>query len=477
MLPQSINTQKQSYELFFQLQTNNPTSQIPPKEADNQVFDNTFPGMFINKPIYKNCQFKGSVFERPAGESSIFNSCKFFDCIFHNADFKYCDIENCTIISEQNRGIIQNSNFSFGTFANTEFIDISIEGTPFKEMIIDSCRFKDCLFDSFGFERTVFKNCSFENIDMSRIVFRFCNFEDISFKNVTIHILDLAKNFGLVNELTCNGKEVKIYYGQDNIIDLETALSILPNLLSYYLNEHEYYYVINILALQNNFKDLWNVLPRAFEYVVSKKDYSSLQDICNLIAKLKIFGSQQLKELYEIIKNYSAPNDLSNHQIRKYSYYLENIKRILLENPNEYPTASITMNTDITPSNMEELLPLLECIEDNINSFDSSINPKIQISRHSPYEIVVYISAALPTLLCVCQIFYYAFGGIKSLKDILSSRHEKTINREYKDKTSNNEKKTNKKKKKDIIISYGSFKFEYHKDTEQHVKDVEYLIS
>lgn len=474
MLPEAINSINSSYELFSHLQTKSIDSiQAPPRFAENRNFDDKFPGMFIYKPTYKNCTFRGSKFERPAGESSCFDICRFYDCEFENADFRYCDIENSWFISEAKTTVIFNSNFSFGTFFKNNFIGTNVKGTPFREMIIDSCTFKDCVFDSFGFERTIIKNTTFENIDMSKIVFRFCDFDNIVFKNVTIHILDLAKNFGLINELVLHGENIKIFYGQGNIITLKDALSILPNLLGYYLAEKDYYYVINILAMDNQYDELQKVLPDAFSYATQTKDFSTLQDLCNLIVKLNVFNSSQRKDFYSVITSKIKPNNFSNHQIRSYSYYLDNIKRILLENPNSYPTASITFYTDIDPEKIEDLTPLLICIESNIRNFQPNINPKIEISHHSPYEIIVRISEALPILLTVCQIFYYAFGGKKALKDIQSSRYEKTNNNRKGIKGD----KTKDSTKKQITIRFPGFEFHYSKECERHVDEMEYLIS
>ena len=106
MLPEAINSINSSYELFSHLQTKSiNSSQAPPRFAENKSFDDKFPGMFIYKPIYKQCTFRGSKFERPAGESSCFDICRFYDCDFENADFKSLtdeQIKNATpIINEK----------------------------------------------------------------------------------------------------------------------------------------------------------------------------------------------------------------------------------------------------------------------------------------------------------------------------------------------------------------------------------------
>ena len=62
---------------------------------------------------------------------------------------------------------------------------------------------------------------------------------------------------------------------------------------------------------------------------------------------------------------------------------------------------------------------------------------------------------------------------MKSLKDISSSRHEKTENT----KDCMPKEKTNKSSKKNISLKLGSFEFHYSKECESHIENVEYLIS
>lgn len=475
----TINSLESSYKLFSTLQTKNFNSiEKPPKIAQNTDFDSNFPGMFIDKPIYTHCNFVGSIFERPAGELSQFISCGLYDCKIINADFRYCNFEHTLFESKDNVCSISNSNLSYGTLINTNFIRVCIEGTPFKEMLIDSCLFENCEVNSFGFERTTIMNCQFNNIDMSKIVFRFCDFDNVKFKNVVIHILDLAKNYGLINELKKNGCDIKIFYGQNNYMSLDAALKLLPNLLLYYFNEKEYYYVINILMLEERYEELWSVLSEAFEYEILCNDFATLQDLCSLVVKLNVFDQDELKQLYNLITLKSSPNKMPRHQLKSYVSYLENIKNILLENPNNLPTAHINILTNIKPGEIKKVAPLLSAIEHNISKTYPSINPRIQISHHSPYDIEVIISALLPELLTVCQLFYYGFGGVKALKDIISSRHEKFNKKDIHKRLKTDTKKESKKiESKKVSLKLGIFEFNYSSECEEIVESIEYLIT
>lgn len=463
-----------SYNLFSFLQTNTHSNSTPPRYAKHEDFDSSFPGMFICKPKYEFCRFTESVFERPAGESTVLSHCGLYDCIIQDADFRFCDFEYTVFKTLNKKCIIKNSNLSYGTLFSSQFVGVDISGTPFREMVINTCTFKDCSFNSFGFERTVIQNCSFENIDMSRIVFRFCEFDNVVFKNVIIHILDLAKNYGLIDQLTNHGENVRIYYNHDRFMSLEEAVVLLPKLLPYYLDKQEYYYAINILMIEKKIEDIITLLPQAFTFNTKNKDFSSLQDLCSLVVKLNICNQEQRKELYHIITNQISANDLSYHELKSYVSYLENIKSILVDNPNGYPCAQLHFYTNIKPAEIEKTFLLIQEIEESIAVNYPSISPKIQISHHSPFEIEVFVSALLPDLLTICQLFYYAFGGVKSLKEIIDSRHEK-IKKAPKELPL--QKNTVTKKNKKISVKIGKSKFEYSEECIEKVESMEYIIS
>jgi hypothetical protein len=83
------------------------------------------------------------------------------------------------------------------------------------------------------------------------------------------------------------------------------------------------------------------------------------------------------------------------------------------------------------------------------------------------------ISAILPDLLRFCQVFYYTFGGVKSLKDISVSRHERVVQTK---KPSPKNQSQNRKKTKNISLAIGSFQFQYFEECALSVESVEYLI-
>ena len=466
----------QSSHLFFSLLTNKNVNMVdpPPQYAKNADFDVNFPGKFINSPTFINCRFNGSIFDSPAGESTNLESCGFFDCTLHNGDFRYCNFQDTIFTSKHGQSLIDICNFSYGNFIGTRFVQTTLTRNSFRGMLIDSCSFQDCQFDSSGFERSNIRNCNFVNLDFSKIVFRFCNFDNVQFSNVTIHILDLAKNSGLIEQLSKVPSEVKIFYGDGKFTSLEEALFKLPGLTPYYLSNKEYYYAINILAMQNRLEEVWALLPDAFNHVIWTKNFAALQDLCSLIARIKKYNETQLQELYNIIKKQTVPEKLPYHQLKSYSTYMENIKSILLENPHGYPSATITIGTNVLPNNMDQLAPLLKAVETNLHDLLPEVAPRIQITHHSPYDVIIFLYATLPELLRVCQMFYYTFGGLKSLKDIASSRHEKAIRQPKVPETNAIVTKKNIKKK---TVSLSIRGFHYQKECETLVESVEYLIT
>ena len=167
------------------------------------------------------------------------------------------------------------------------------------------------------------------------------------------------------------------------------------------------------------------------------------------------------------------PEKLPYHLMKSYLAYIKNIQNLLLENPSQYPTAQIILRTDIEENSRTKLIHIIDDIESITKTVNENIAPIIQLTHHSPYEIAAFICAELPTLLQVCQIFYYTFGGLKSLKDLGHSRHEKTTNKRRIEKTNDRDTQNS----LNVSMSIGGVSINIHKETIEHVKTSEYFIA
>lgn len=468
------NYEKAFNKYKFLLTTDYDTDSYPPLFAEHMTFGREFPGALIRKPKYKDCIFIGTRFESADGALSRFHNCSFDSCILNNCDFRYCDINNSNFSSKINELNIFSCNFSFGNFINSSFSDTRICGCSFRQMQLDGTAFANCIIENSSFEQSYVKNCSFENLDLRKVGVRYCTFENNTFKNVTFHILDLAKNYGLIQQLRNSDSVEVVAFKNDMTMTLNEAVDYILELIPYYLETEQFYELINVYAVHNMYDEIFTILPIAFERVVTNLDFSSLQDLCTLVVKLNICTDKQLRDFYFYIKQLIIPNKFPHYLRKSYNTYIENIRYILVDNPYNNPEAELLLKTDIESLSDADMGKLLMSIETNIKELAPHTDVRIQLTHHSPYDVVVFLCGTLPEILAVCQTFYYCLGGIKTLSELRKSKKEKTT----KVTSCNPESKNIKQeKKKRIEISLGkNFTFKYEKEYTEHVEALEYTI-
>ena len=472
-LDKVTNDYEASFVEYLNLLTTECEKEIyPPTKAHGKIYGKEFPGKLIQKPLYTKCVFVGSNFDSSNGILSRFHDCSFKDCFFNNCDFRYCDYFQNTFQNKDITPSIKSCNFSYGSFINSEFNGIIFEGCSFRQMHMENTRFAKSIINRSSIEQSTISHCCFDNVDLSKSVVRYCTFKDVVFNNVKIHILDLPKNYGLVKLLNQAKGEVSIIYGKDKLMSISEALSRLHKLITYYFETNQFYEAVNLCAIYNGNEEISNILPIAFKTIISNYDFPALEDLCSLIVNLNIFTHKQLRDFYNAICELIVPEKLPHYLIKSHNTYMENIKKILVSNPNNYPTAHILLKTNIISLGDSDMLGLLKCIEVNIKEIAPNAVCSIELTHHSPYDILIVLYGLMPELLSACQMLYYSLGGIKSYIDIKRSCKEKTINN-IRICPGQEEKSV---KNVEISLGKNTFSFKYHKEYIKRVETMEYTI-
>lgn len=467
---------EESFQAFKKLLTTDyEIESYPPTIAEGENFGKEFPGSLIHKPQYKDCFFIESKFESSDGLLSRFHKCFFYDCLFDNCDLRYCDIFGSSFLKKGKKSIVNSCNFSFGNFIDSYFNNTNFKGCSFRQMRFENSSFKNCSMLHCSIEQSNIKNCLFENLDLRKVGIRYCTFEDTIFNNVIFHILDLPKNYGLIQQLQNSKLPLLVAYENNKTMPLNKSIEYLYKLIPYYLEKQYFYETINIFALYEEYEKIINILPIAFKNIITNFDFAALLDLCSLIVKMKIYTGNQLREFYTLIKQFIIPNNFPYYLCKIYNTYIENIKHILVDNPYENPEANILIKTDINSIGDCDMRKLLLSIESNIEKIVPNVNTYIQLTHHSPYDILIILYGALPDILTICQIFYYLMGGSKSFSELKGSRREK-VNKNVK-QTSDPYQETQEDAIKRIELSFGNFfQFKYEKEFTKRVKSLEYTI-
>ena len=467
---------EQSFKVFKSLLTTDyALESYPPARAEKISFGADFPGGLIRKPQYIDCRFVGSIFNSSNGSLSKFHGCEFIDGTLENCDFRYCDILKSSFSSKEEPMVISSCNFSYGNFIETIFNKVHFSGCSFRQMQLENTSFNQCSMEYSTIEQSTIRDCSFAEIDMRKVGVRYCIFENVEFRSVTFHILDLARNYGLIQLLQKSPDKVQIAYKNEKTMSLEEAISQIEKLLPYYLETKQFYEMLNVYAAFQRTDKIVELLPFAFECVVKDHDFADLQDLCTLIVKFDIFSGKQLREFYTMIKRLIVPDNFPHYLQKSYSSYIENIKHILVDNPNGYPEAQILLKTDITAIDGPEISGLLKSIESNVEDIAPGTMSSIQLTKHSPYDVLIVLCGVLPEILRVCQVFYYALGGTKAILDIKDSLKERTENRIKTKPYHASDGDIHKSKKIELALGKVIL-FKYETEYTKHVKSREYTI-
>jgi uncharacterized protein YjbI with pentapeptide repeats len=471
-----LNDYENSFRVFKSLITTEYSiDAYPPTDAEGEDFGQEFPGALIRNPIYTDCRFKNSVFDSSDGAFTRLHGCYLYDCTMINCDFRYCDFEKTEFHQEDKPFIINGCNFSYGAFSGTTIENVTFSGCSFRQMQISETKFIDCSMRTSSIEQTTIKNTLFRNINFKAVGVRFCEFDNVAFDNVTFHILDLPKNIGLVEALENNSEHVKIEYGKKEIVSLEYSLKLLGQLIPYYFTTKQFYQLINVFIISGRQSEIFPMLHEAFLFHISNNDFPSLLDLCNLIVRLNVLSNDQLQKCFAVIQKNVHPEKLPYYLKKSYAMYIEDIKTKLVENPNNNPTAYILLKTNIESANDNEFPVLLRLIETNIENNAPNVISKIELSHNSPYEILIILTSTLQEILYLCQMFYYALGGMKALEELEHSRYEKISNLSTVKVEKNKPRKKSSIRKVELSIKNG-FHFKYEKEYQEIVESLEYTI-
>ena len=469
-----------SYEKSFRafkalLTTDYKIEAYPPAVAENQTFGKDFPGALIRKPQYNNCIFVESRFESSDGALSRFHDCKFNGCLLDNCDLRYCDILRSDFQAVPQESTITSCNFSFGNFVDSHFLYTCFSGCSFRQVQFEGTSFDHCKMQHCSIEQSSIKDCRFRDLDLRRTGVRYCIFENTTFEDVTFHILDLPRNYGLIQQLQKSDRPVSVAYKNDETMSLDEAIRYLRSLIPYYLERNQFFELINVYATYEEHEEILNLLPLAFENAVTACDFAALQDLCSLVVKLKICTDKQLREFYTLIKQLIIPDKFPHYLRKNYNTYIENIKYILVDNPHDQPEADILLKTNIDSLDDGDMLRLLGSIEENVMELAPAVDSTIHLTHHSPYDIVITLIGAMPDILRICQTFYYCLGGMKAFSDLRKSKKEKTI-KNVEIRQSGCE-KSDQEVAKRIELSVGRvFSFKYEKDFIKRVESLEYIV-
>lgn len=362
-------------------------------KAYNKKYNSTFDGSSIIKSEFDNCIFKEVSFNGTAGESSKFVNCSFFDCYFNNARLDNSNFSGAKFLLHKNATIIQSSDFSNCDFSNVLFENVSIVGCNFIESWFENTIINNCNYSYCNFENSMFDSISIVDSDLSRVSLDYVEFYNCKLINSTFQMFSILRSFNGLKYIDKYQDEVYLKFPESKeSISGRKFLNILNDIRAYFFYKKDFFALANIEIYLGKNEDAFNSILLGLENSLIIRDFKEIKYLCKLASSNMFFTKAQLNRLYSLLTDNNVIEKLSISEYRNYLSEINNIKRILIDNPYTLPQMKITIETDIDYLDTDNVGKMIEYINVayNISSQDSPTY--LTISHNSPDIFEFFLS-------------------------------------------------------------------------------------
>lgn len=414
---------------------------------DKDVFEQTiFQQIFNTKVSYdfkrkdlkrinvKNTTFNNSSFEAVAGTGSKFSNTEFSKCDFTGSNFQDCYFNTCKF---NNKTLIEGANFSNGVFIDCVFEDIIITRSTFFD-----CRFENCVFDSCEIfsdttESSVLYNCRISNINLAHLNIEYMQVKNVYLNDVTLPPYQVAYIIGAPTALLEHSENIDVYT-DDGTISCEKYCKLYEDLCMYYLDQKEYFPLVNLFIALNRYYEAYEYIKLGIEKSCDYFDFRMLKHFCRLACFSEAFDSHQLKYLYTLITQLSYTSSWDLNTLHSYMLHIGAIREILLNSSHDdKQCVEVLIKTNIDKDDLNLINELYNEINIIIREECSAQHIDfIELRHNSPYELLVTCIDSLPDILAFLSMLYGALCVGNKFVDIYrnveETRHISQKNRLYK---------------------------------------------
>lgn len=377
------------------------------------------------------------------GNGAYFNGNYTLGRISHNF------FSNCTFDNASLKGVAG---------AGTTFVDVTFQSTDlshasFQSSILDRCKFENCNVENSNFSQcyiseTIWKNCSLdstnmafshisnseicaskpsnlaecclddvilEEIRLTNLNLEFAHFKKITMKNVTLPFSQMPYIFGGLNYIfeTNDSINISSHINDSHVISIEDYKNALYDMEIFYNYRQEFFPLANIFLAFHRYEEALIAILNGITISATQRDFRMCKYYCTLITEYGQFSSEKLNLLYQAIDNLAPQSSLSKSQYYQYMQHMPRIRAMLLDNPNNYPSAILKFETNISNTDTKKITLLYECIDEylHLNGVEL-IQPKISISHNSPTLFEMFLCGNPQTILAITQVILSTIGII-----------------------------------------------------------------
>lgn len=390
----------------------------------NKKFGANFDGNKIRKSKYINCQFSDVKFDGTSGESSVITNCSFFDCSFENARFDNSDFTNSKFLPSSNKNSFTACGFSNSNFTNAQLNSLNISGSNFVESWFENSKLDNTFFVCCNFEGAFFDNVEINNCNFSKASLEFVEFNDCTTKNSTFQIFSILHSYNGLKFIEKFKDNVYLKFpDSDKQITGNTFLSILDEIEAYFYYKKDFFALANINIFFGKSDDAFKYILLGLDDSFKKKDFKLIRYICKLASLNLFFTKSQLSQLYSFLQNSDHISELNYFEYKNYLNEMDNIKKILIDNPYNLPQMKISIETDIDYNDTDNVAEIIKYINKTYNLVSPDSPTYLTISHNSPDIFDFFLSSDPEILHNTFIVLSICFLGVTTAIVNLIDKH------------------------------------------------------
>ena len=388
---------------------------IPLMQNNNRLFEAginmTVTGEYYDYSLKRSSliasKIKNASFINTAFTGSYFSEVSYLDTNFDESNMQYCQY----IHNELQDISIHSSNLSYSNFFNVTFNKVKFVGSTISEILFEQCTFRDCLFTSSMLENTIFMQCTFCNVVFENTNVEYMEFKNCTFDNVSLPMGQVPYVFGLFQSMEISSNNIRLS-ADGKTISLNEYKTLKEALIIYYTSISEYFPLVNIYLASGEFDTAYDYINLGMKKAIIQRNFRMLKFFCKQAKQKNIFSYNRLKELYIKIEKYAAEQKFNMYEQRSFIYNIGEIRSILLDNMDDFPTARIALQTNIDSSESEKIIQTIEYIDTAINEFCTQKISHIEYHHNSDANFVIQLSASYVEIILLVNTLVILSGKV-----------------------------------------------------------------
>ncbi|EOS29422.1 hypothetical protein C807_02808 [Lachnospiraceae bacterium 28-4] len=354
----------------------------------------------LKRTCLENSEAIDASFMNTALTGSYFSEMNFRSSKFDESNMQYCQFVHSTFQNVT----IHSTNLSYSNFFATDFKDVHFKGSTVSEILFEQCTFEGCTFVSSMLESAIFMNCTFIGVKFLNSNVEYMELNNCKLNDVHLPMAQVPYIFGLFQSMMDVGNDIKLS-ADHMMVPLNEYKELKDDLVIYYTSIQEYFPLANIYLANTEWENAYDSICFGMERAIVQRNFRMLKFFCKQAKQKNVFPYQKLKELYTLIEKYASAQKFNIYEQRSFIYNIEEIRSLLLENMDNYPTARISMQTNIDSSESDKIIRFIEYIDTIISESCERKISYIEYHHNSDAHFVVHISAHYLEIIFILYTF------------------------------------------------------------------------